>query len=70
MESQINDWIKDVIKASGNQAGAVLSQLHQRARDQNVSEIIAFSQGKESDLDYYQLKCDLLNQALQAYLEC
>jgi len=70
MESQINNWIKDVIKSSGNQAGVVLSQLHRRARDQNVSAIIAFSQGKESDLDYYQLKCDLLNQALQAYLGC
>ena len=68
MEKQINDWIQEVIKASGNQAGAVLSQLHRQARDQNVSEIIAFSQGKDSNLSYYQLKCDLLSQSLQAYL--
>ena len=67
-EQLISEWIDTVIKSSGNQAGLILSQLHQRARDAHVSQIIAWCNGRNSDLEFSQLKCDLLNQALQKYI--
>ena len=67
-EQLISEWIDAVIKASGNQAGSILSQLHQKARDAHVSQIIAWCNGRDSDLEFSRLKCDLLSQALQKYI--